>query len=131
MEKLLMIAVGGGMGSVLRFLLAGWVQGPRTPTSITFPLGTLIVNAVGSLAIGALAAMFITGPHAIREEYRVAIFIGLLGGFTTFSAFSLETVWLLEQNRFGRAAVNVLVMNIVCLGAAWAAFRLAHKLIAE
>ena len=131
MEKLLMIAVGGGLGSVLRFLLSGWVQGPRTAVTVTFPLGTLLVNAIGSLAIGALAAMFISGPFAIREEYRAAIFIGLLGGFTTFSAFSMETVSMLEQGRFGKAATNVLVMNLVCIGAAWAAFRVTQTLTAE
>lgn len=125
MEKLLMIALGGGLGSVLRYLLAGWVQGARQQDSVSFPVGTLAVNTIGSLMIGVLAALFISGPYLMREEYRVAVLIGLLGGFTTFSTFSYETLELLNDSQWARAGMNILLTNALCLAAVWIGYRLA------
>lgn len=129
MEKLLLIALGGGAGSVLRYLLAGWVQSPRPTVGIAFPLGTLLVNVIGSLAIGVLGAMFLAGSHTMREEYRLLIFVGLLGGFTTYSAFSYETLELFTHGQWGRAAAYVLLTNALCLGAVWAAYRMTERAV--
>ena len=87
MLKVLLIALGGAAGSVLRYLLHGWLQ---RAAGIRFPLGTLAVNVLGCLLIGCLAALFLAHSQ-IREEYRLGLTVGVLGGFTTFSTFSLET----------------------------------------
>ena len=100
MVKLMVIAVGGGVGAVGRYLLAGW----------TFPLGTLAVNVFGCLVIGVLGAVF-GGPHLIRQEYRLLLMVGLLGGFTTFSTFGLETMAMINEGQFALAGVNVLLSN--------------------
>lgn len=99
MLKLLLIAVGGGVGSALRYLLHGWVQ---RVAAVEFPFGTLSVNVLGCLAIGGLAALF--GEHStVREEYRLGLTVGVLGGFTTFSTFGFETFKLLERGAAGPA----------------------------
>ena len=92
--KWLLIACGGGAGAVLRNAMASW--GQRLVTGV-FPLGTLMVNTVGCLAIGFLASLF-AGPLLICEEYRLAILVGFLGGFTTFSSYSYETFALLGRS---------------------------------
>ncbi|MCP4248982.1 MAG: fluoride efflux transporter CrcB [bacterium] len=119
MVKLLLIAAGGGVGAVLRYLVAGW--GQRLGDG-SFPWGTLIVNCSGCLAIGFLAALF-AGPHLIREEYRVAILVGLLGAFTTFSTFGWETFALANTGQFALAAVNLVASNGVGLLAVWLGYR--------
>lgn len=88
MCKLVLIFVGSGLGGVLRYALGGWGQ---RPADGRFPLGTLIVNVSGCLLIRFLTAAF-AGRVLIREEYRVALLIGVLGGYTTFSTFGLETL---------------------------------------
>jgi CrcB protein len=125
MNKLLLIALGGAVGSVLRYLIAGWSQ---KLADESFPLGTMIVNVLGCLAIGALGAIF-AGPHAVREEWRLALMIGLLGGFTTFSTFSYETLELANDGEFLRAGLNVVLTNVLCLGAAWISFRATEHVI--
>jgi fluoride exporter len=131
--KLLLIGLGGAVGSILRYLLAGWVQGPRVLTADVrpaFPLGTLAVNVTGSLVIGVLAAVFLTGTTALRPETRVLVFVGLLGGFTTFSTFSYETLELVNHGRLGAAGANVLLTNAACLFAAWVGYA-AIKMLAD
>lgn len=121
MFRLSLIFVAGGCGCVLRYGLAGWVQ--RFGNG-SFPTGTLAVNVLGCVAIGFLAALF-TGPVLIREEYRLAILVGLLGGFTTFSTFGHETINLTDNGQFGLAALNLLLSNGLGLAAAWLGARLA------
>lgn len=104
MLRVLLIAIGGGVGSVLRCLMHGLVQ--RT-MAVGFPFGTLAVNVVGCFVVGCLTALF--GEHSpIREEYRQGVTVGLLGGFTTFSTFGLETYRLFEQGALGEALAYVL-----------------------
>lgn len=123
MMKVLLIAGGGGIGSVLRYLVAGW--GQRLSNG-SFPAGTLMVNVIGCFAIGFLMALF-TGPYLIREEYRLAIIVGVLGGFTTFSAFGWETFSLANANQGWRAVMNLLLSNTLGLSAVWIGYRLAQK----
>jgi fluoride exporter len=128
--KLLLIGAGGGVGSVLRYLLAGWIQGPRAvdgEAMPVFPIGTLAVNVIGSLAIGVLGSAFLTGATPLREDLRLLLFVGILGGFTTFSTFSYETLDLMSHGRFGAAGANVLLSNAVCLLAAGLGFWLTAK----
>jgi len=125
MLKILLIACGGGAGSVLRYLVQHSVQGI---VGATFPLGTLLVNVLGCLVLGALAAVF-AGPVVVREEIRLGLTVGVLGGFTTFSTFGLETFdiasrgdewsWLL-------AGANVALSCGLGLLAIWAGTRIGH-----
>ena len=86
--------------------------GPR------FPLGTLAVNVAGSFAMGWLFALF-AGRADISPELRLLVTTGLLGAFTTFSTFSMETLVLLQAGRWLAGAANVLLSVALCLGAAW------------
>jgi CrcB protein len=123
MQKLLLIFVGSGFGGVLRYALAGWTQ---RLTGGVFPLGTLLVNVTGCLLIGFLTAAF-GGRILVREEHRVALLIGLLGGYTTFSTFGLETFALLNDGQYGRAGVNVVASVAVGLVAVWIGYRLGES----
>ncbi len=125
MVKILVIAVGGGAGAVGRYLLAGWTQ---QLVGWTFPLGTLAVNVFGCLLIGVLGAAF-GGPHLVRQEYRLLLMVGLLGGFTTFSTFGLETMALVNEGQFASAGVNVLLSNGLGLLAVWIGYRATQWIV--
>ncbi len=119
MHKLVFIAIGGSVGAVARYLLAGWGQ---RLTETSFPLGTLVVNVVGCLGIGVLAALF-AGPAIVREEYRLAILVGFLGGFTTFSTFGYESFALLSEREWWLAGANVVASNLLGLLAVFLGYR--------
>jgi CrcB protein len=122
MAKWLLIAAGGAFGSISRYAVQGWVQ--RAAGS-GFPLGTLTVNLVGCLLIGFLTATF-SGPKLIREEYRIGIIVGILGGFTTFSTFGFETFSLTNDRQFALAALNIVLSCGLGLLAVWAGYRAAE-----
>ena len=102
MMKILLIGVGGAIGAILRYVCAGWGQ---RLTDSALPVGTLGVNVLGCFLLGGLAAWF-AGPQLVREEYRVAIMVGLLGGFTTFSTYALETLTLAKAGALQHAVLN-------------------------
>lgn len=122
MVKLLLIALGGAAGTLGRYLLIGWVQ--RFGDG-TFPLGTLSVNVIGCFFI-AIMHVALLGPLLMREEYRLALLVGLLGGFTTFSTFGMETFALINAGAWRPALGNVLLSNVLGLTAAWAGYRLGE-----
>ena len=119
--KLLFIALGGAVGAMARYLVAGWGQ---NLTAGSFPLGTLIVNLTGCLLIGWLASV-LAGPVLIREEFRMALLVGFLGSFTTFSTFGFETGNLLSDGEWVQAAWNLGLSNGLGLVAIFAGMRLA------
>jgi CrcB protein len=121
--KLVLIAIGGGFGSVMRYVLGGWVQ---RLAGIDFPLGTLVINVSGCFAIGFLNAFFT--PRLVREEYRIAILVGILGGYTTFSTFGYETFMSLNDRQFARAGFNMLLSVGLGLAAVWIGYRLAERM---
>ncbi len=123
MTRFLLIFIGSGAGGVLRYALSGWTQ--RLANG-SFPIGTLIVNITGCLLIGFLTAAF-SGRVLVREEYRVAVLIGLLGGYTTFSTFGLETFALLNDGQAWRALLNVTASLILGLAGVWTGYRLAEN----
>ncbi len=125
MFKIFMIALGGGLGTLLRYVLAGWAQ---KFVDGSFPLGTLVVNSAGCFLIGFLGAAF-GGPFLIREEYRVALFVGVLGGFTTFSTFGWETFSLTNDGQFRLAVANAILTNAIGFAAVWVGYRMSHKLL--
>jgi CrcB protein len=122
MTRLLLIAAFGGVGSVLRYLLSMLVQ---RQSAGTFPWGVLAVNVLGCFTAGVLAAMF-AGRWTGREDLRLALMVGLMGGFTTFSAFGVDTFELFRSNRAGLAAMNVLLSVTLGLVGVWAGWRIAE-----
>jgi CrcB protein len=116
MNQLIVIALGGACGSVLRYLVS---TGVYHWLGRGFPYGTLSVNVIGSFLIGLLAEALILQRVAFALEYRSAILVGVLGGFTTFSSFSLETIYLIEQGALSKAAINILLSIFACLLAVW------------
>lgn len=114
--QLLAIAAGGALGAVLRFLMS---SGVYNWLGRGFPYGTLAVNVLGSLLMGLLSVLLIE-RLSLGPEWRAAILIGLLGGFTTFSTFSMETLNLIEAGEHLKALTNAVLSVLLCLGAAWA-----------
>jgi CrcB protein len=121
--ELLLVAAGGGLGSVFRYLVAGWIQ---KLAEGSFPLGTLVVNVLGCFMIGFLSSVF-SGSLLIRQEYRIALTIGVLGGFTTFSTFGWEMFALANDGQGLRAVVNALLSVSLGFTAVWGGYQLAEK----
>jgi len=123
-RQLLAVAAGGAAGAVLRWLMAGAVQ--RFSGS-AFPWGTFAVNALGSFLLGFLFVWLIERSTA-SELVRLALTVGLLGAFTTFSTYSLESVRLLQEGALGMAAANVMGQVVVCLVLTWLGIQLARAI---
>jgi CrcB protein len=115
MQKTIFIALAGLAGTLVRYWLAGFVA---RQYGETFPWGTLIVNLVGSFLAGA---MYYLAEERIllSPALRPIIFIGLLGGFTTFSSYGLQTFTLLRDGQIGLATLNVAVSNVLGLLMVW------------
>ena len=127
MQRVLLIGVGGFVGSILRYGLGTtverWTGGPSP-----FPAGTVAVNLLGCVVIGLLAGI-VEARGGISAELRALLFVGLLGGFTTFSAFGLETVELLRAGRGGVAVVNVLVQLVFGFVGVWGGLTMTRALV--
>ena len=115
MKALIFIAMGGAIGAVLRY---GASLGVYSFMGRGFPYGTLFVNVTGSLLMGLLSVMMLERFN-IGPEWRAAVLVGVLGSFTTFSTFSIETLNLLEQGDVMRAVTNIVLSVLVCLVAVW------------
>lgn len=101
--NVLLVAAGGAIGAVLRYLLGAWIQGRLGPD---FPWGTFIVNVSGSLLIGVVLGLVDRG--ALSGEARLFLAVGILGGYTTFSTFSYETLQLLADGNLAATLLNAL-----------------------
>ena len=105
---------GGAVGSLGRYALTLVLL----PISIALPWGTVLINVAGSFVIGAVAALAMPGSRwALPDMWRVFVMVGVCGGFTTFSAFSLQTFTLMREGAMGRAMVNVAVSVVLCVAA--------------
>ncbi|HSH46692.1 MAG TPA: fluoride efflux transporter CrcB [Longimicrobiales bacterium] len=118
------IALGGALGALARYGLAGWVQ---DRLGLAFPWGTLAVNVLGCLLMGLALRYF----EALRPtpELRALVGVGLLGAFTTFSTFSFEAVALLENGAWGRAAAYVLASVVVGIAAVYGGMAISGILL--
>ena len=115
MNQVLAIAAGGAVGSVLRFWMSTWVH---ALAGRGFPYGTLTVNVLGSLVMGFLFVLFLD-RLTDNAVLRAGVLIGALGGFTTFSSFSIETFNLIEQGAVLKAVLNMAGSLVLCVGATW------------
>ncbi len=123
MGQVLAIAAGGALGAVMRF----WVSsGVYALLGRAFPWGTLAVNVLGSLAMGFLF-VFMLERLAVGAEWRAFVLVGLLGAFTTFSTFSIETLTLMQDALYLKAALNAVVSVVACISAAMLGVILARQ----
>jgi CrcB protein len=122
--NVLLIGSGGFAGAVLRYALGGVVH--RHLPLTTFPYGTLSVNLLGCALIGALAGLA-DSRQLFAPELRTFAFIGLLGGFTTFSTFGYETIAMARDGEYLRAASNVGLHVVLGLALVWLAYALASS----
>ncbi len=122
MDMILVVGAGGGVGAVLRYLASGAVY---RWTSSDFPYGTLAVNVLGSLLLGFIVqlAESRTGPGPLMKMFLT---VGLCGGFTTFSTFSLETMKLFMEGSYLAAATNAAGSVLLCLFGVWLGVLLAR-----
>ena len=123
----LIVFVGAGIGGALRH---GVNVGSARIFGYGFPVGTLVVNVVGSLAMGVLAGYF-AHRTGLNQHLRLFLTTGVLGGFTTFSAFSLDTALLIERNAFAQAAIYILAsvaISLLAVFAGLALFRTAGQI---
>lgn len=115
LKTLVWVGFGGAIGSMLRFIVGGWAQ--RFTPFGQFPVGTLTVNVLGCLAIGLLGGLA-DYRQALDPGQRAFLMIGVLGGFTTFSAFAFETLGLAQDGALLRAGANVVMQTLLGLTAA-------------
>jgi len=114
--QILLVGAGGFIGSALRYTVSGLVH--RAIPFAGFPYGTLVVNLVGCLAIGLLAG-FAESRQVIGPELRIFLFLGVLGGFTTFSTFAYEGVELIQHGEFAKVLGSVMIHVLVGFLAVW------------
>lgn len=126
MLKALLVGAGGFIGSILRYAVNLSFQ--RWSDGLGFPFGTFIVNIIGCLIIGFLAQMAETGS-GFTPEIKVFIFVGILGGFTTFSSFGKETMDLLAEGKMALAICSVSGHLILGFGAVWLGRMLARQVM--
>ena len=121
MKSVMWVALGGGLGSVARYMLGAWVL--HHTVSWKFPAGTFLVNVLGCLIAGILAGLA-ERYELFSPETRVFLFVGILGGFTTFSAFGLETMFLLRRGEVWIAGLNIVASVICGIVALWIGLKL-------
>lgn len=125
MTRFLLVAIGGALGSMARYGV-GLATGRLFPAT-AWPWGTLAVNVVGGLLMGLLVGWMGLRAGAAQETVRVFAAVGILGGFTTFSAFSLETVSMIERRDYGMAAAYVGLSVVLAIAALMAGLMMARR----
>jgi fluoride exporter len=124
-DSVIFVALGGALGSVFRYLFSSWTQ--TVSKSIDFPYGTLAVNLIGCFVIGFLAQLA-ENRGVFTSESRVFVFIGILGGFTTFSSFGNDTINLLRDGERWNALANVGANVIFGLILVWLGRMVAYRI---
>ena len=124
MSNILFIATGGAVGALLRFWMS---TGIYTLFGRSFPYGTLSVNVTGSLLMG-LCYVFLFERLDVGVQWRAGLMIGLLGAFTTFSTFSIETLNLIEAGQQIRAGMNILLSVTLCIIGCWAGMVIGREI---
>jgi len=129
MLSYLWVGIGGALGSILRFWLAGLIT--ATPAGEAFPLGTMVINISGSFVIGIFGAMTGTDSKFSLHWRALAVqlvMVGICGGFTTFSSFSLQTLNLARSGHWIYAGLNVGLSVVLCMAGVWLGYALGETL---
>ncbi len=116
LAQLLWIGIGGFLGSISRFVVSGFFD--RLSPTLIFPLGTLAVNILGCFLIGLLHGIA-DSKNMLGTDTRIFLFIGVLGGFTTYSTFGFESFTLLKDGEFFKTTVNILLHVVLGVSAVW------------
>lgn len=122
--KIVYLGIFGGLGCMARYLVSGWVY---AVAGRALPFGTLAVNVIGSLLLGLIMEGSLRST-LLGPELRFGLTVGFLGGFTTFSTFSYETVRLLEEGSLVAAGANILLNVTVCVAAALVGIYVARQI---
>ncbi|MBV9659206.1 MAG: fluoride efflux transporter CrcB [Verrucomicrobia bacterium] len=126
MNSYFIVTLGGGLGALARFVLSAWIA---RRFGETFPLGTLVINVSGSFLIGLVAtAAGDGGRYYLSAAWRQFLMIGVFGGYTTFSSFSLQTLNLALDGEWLAASANAVLSLALCLFAVWLGHALALRL---
>src|SRR5262249_58706703 len=123
--RILLIALGGAIGAVLRYAVGGWAQ--RVSSAGAFPAGTLVVNLTGCVAIGVISELA-ESRGVVSPEVRTFLVVGILGAYTTFSAFANESLNLVRDGVIWIAWVNIMASVLAGLFAVWGGRALAHAI---
>jgi fluoride exporter len=120
----LWVTIGSALGGLLRYAITRLTL----TYSIGFPFGTILINVLGSFVLGYFGTLTLqSGRYAVGDNLRLFVMVGICGGFTTFSSFSLQTFDLLRSGAWGRALANVLLSVVLCVAAVAAGHLIAHR----
>jgi CrcB protein len=126
----LWVTVGSALGGLLRYAISRLML--SFDISIGFPIGTVLINVIGSFVIGYFGTLTLhSGKYPVSDNVRLFVMVGICGGFTTFSSFSLQTFELVRSGMLGRALTNVTLSVVLCLTAVAAGHRLAQHWVPE
>jgi fluoride exporter len=124
----LWVTIGSAIGGLLRYAITRWTL----TVSMGFPYGTVFINVLGSFVIGYFGTLTLqSGKFAASDNIRLFVMVGLCGGFTTFSSFSLQTFDLLRAGAWGRALTNIVLSVLLCVAAVGAGHLLAQQSVAR
>jgi fluoride exporter len=124
----LWVMIGSALGGVLRYAISKLTM----PISGGVPFGTIIINILGSFVIGYFGTLTLhNGRYPVSENMRIFVMVGLCGGFTTFSSFSLQTFDLARSGSWGKALANIVLSVVLCLAAVAAGHRLAQHSVTD
>jgi len=122
----LWVTLGSAIGGLLRYAITRMML----TFSVNFPYGTLLINVLGSFVIGYFGTLTLqSGKYPASDNLRLFVMVGICGGFTTFSSFSLQTFDLMRSGGWGRAAANVVLSVVLCVAAVAAGHRLAQQTV--
>jgi fluoride exporter len=126
----LWVTVGSALGGLLRFIISKLAL--SFDISIGFPIGTVFINVLGSFIIGYFGTLTLhSGKYPVSDNVRLFVMVGICGGFTTFSSFSLQTFDLVRSGLWGRAFANITLSVVLCLTAVAAGHRLAQHWVSD
>lgn len=126
MERALLVMLGGGIGALLRYAMS---LGAARWLGTEFPYGTLLVNVSGAFAVG-LVHELATEPLMVPDNLRLFLATGMLGGFTTYSAFSYESARLMESGLWSQAWINIVLTTVICLGVCFLGMGVGRMIVA-